>query len=112
MQQTGLPSRLWDKLLEDNPAARVVLHGFSDGKGKPEYNLKLSRKRAEAVAQFLVTSYGDSCRPNRDCGSWRVSGHVGGRRTGTGKIGPQSGNRDHAVAGVQSEPVIEAVISV
>ncbi len=44
--------------LRDNPAARVVLHGFSDGKGKPEYNLKLSRKRAEAVAQFLVTSYG------------------------------------------------------
>ena len=31
--------------LRGNPAARVVLHGFSDGKGKPEYNLKLSRKR-------------------------------------------------------------------
>jgi len=44
--------------LRGNPAARVVLHGFSDGRGKPEYNLKLSRKRAEAVAQFLVTSYG------------------------------------------------------
>ena len=44
--------------LAANPAARVVLHGFSDGKGKPEYNLKLSRKRAKAVAQFLVTTYG------------------------------------------------------
>jgi outer membrane protein OmpA-like peptidoglycan-associated protein len=44
--------------LRRNPAARVILHGFSDGKGKPEYNLKLSRKRAEAVAHFLVTTYG------------------------------------------------------
>jgi outer membrane protein OmpA-like peptidoglycan-associated protein len=44
--------------LRENPAARVVLHGFSDGRGKPEYNLKLSRRRAEAVAQFLVTTYG------------------------------------------------------
>jgi outer membrane protein OmpA-like peptidoglycan-associated protein len=44
--------------LKANPSARVILHGFSDGKGKPEYNLKLSRKRAEAVAHFLVNSYG------------------------------------------------------
>ncbi len=44
--------------LRGRPGARVILHGFSDGKGKPEYNLKLSRKRAEAVAQILVTSYG------------------------------------------------------
>ncbi len=44
--------------LRENPTARVILHGFSDGKGKPDYNLKLSRKRAEAVAHFLVTTYG------------------------------------------------------
>jgi outer membrane protein OmpA-like peptidoglycan-associated protein len=44
--------------LRGNPTARVILHGFSDGKGKPEYNLKLSRKRAEAVAHILATSYG------------------------------------------------------
>jgi len=44
--------------LKLNPGARLILHGFSDGKGTPEYNLKLSRKRAEAVAHFLVTSYG------------------------------------------------------
>jgi outer membrane protein OmpA-like peptidoglycan-associated protein len=45
------------QILKQNPTARVILHGFSDGKGKPEYNLKLSRKRAEAVAHFLVTTY-------------------------------------------------------
>ncbi len=42
--------------LIQNPGARVVLHGFSDGKGSPQYNLKLSRKRAEAVARYLITT--------------------------------------------------------
>lgn len=41
-----------------NPALRVTLHGFSDGKGKPDYNMKLSRKRAEAVGRHLVAKYG------------------------------------------------------
>jgi OOP family OmpA-OmpF porin len=35
-----------------------VLHGFSDGRGNPNYNMELSRKRAQAVAQYLITSYG------------------------------------------------------
>lgn len=43
--------------LRANPAARVILHGFSDQKGKPEQNLKLSKKRAEAVAQYLISAY-------------------------------------------------------
>lgn len=45
-------------VLRQNPTARVNLHGFSDGKGKPEYNLNLSRKRAEAVARHLSSAYG------------------------------------------------------
>ncbi len=40
-----------------NPAARVILHGFSDGKGKADHNLKLSKKRAEAVAHHLISAY-------------------------------------------------------
>ncbi|MGB6065055.1 MAG: OmpA family protein [Desulfomonilaceae bacterium] len=43
--------------LAANPGARVVLHGFSDSKGNPAYNLKLSRKRAEAVREYLVKTY-------------------------------------------------------
>ncbi len=43
--------------LRANPSARVVLHGFSDGKGKPDYNLKLSKKRAEAVAHYLMAAF-------------------------------------------------------
>lgn len=42
------------------PHARVVLHTYSDGKGSPELNLKLSRQRAEAVAKFLMSKYGIS----------------------------------------------------
>jgi outer membrane protein OmpA-like peptidoglycan-associated protein len=44
--------------LKANPNARVVLHTYSDGKGNPEQNLKLSRKRAESVARFLISKYG------------------------------------------------------
>ncbi len=45
------------EILRGNPSARVVLHGFSDPKGNPDFNLKLSRQRAEAVAQFLIKTY-------------------------------------------------------
>ncbi|MBM4326648.1 MAG: hypothetical protein FJ118_05720 [Deltaproteobacteria bacterium] len=43
--------------LQQNPTGRVVLHGFSDGKGSQTYNLELSRRRAEAVARFLADTY-------------------------------------------------------
>jgi outer membrane protein OmpA-like peptidoglycan-associated protein len=43
--------------LQQDPTLRLVLHGYSDGKGSPEYNLKLSQKRAEAVARHLIKSY-------------------------------------------------------
>lgn len=38
-------------------SARLVLHGYSDGTGSVKRNLSLSRKRAEAVAQYLAGSY-------------------------------------------------------
>ncbi|MEJ2715549.1 MAG: OmpA family protein [Deltaproteobacteria bacterium] len=46
------------RFLQENPSARVVLHGYTDGKGKQAYNLKLSRRRAEAVARYLTGTYG------------------------------------------------------
>lgn len=45
-------------MMRQNPSARLNLHGFSDGKGKPDYNLNLSKKRAEAVARHLSSAYG------------------------------------------------------
>ncbi len=44
--------------LKQNPSFRLTLRGFSDGRGKPEQNLAVARKRAEAVAQFLSSMYG------------------------------------------------------
>ena len=44
--------------LKANPNARVVLHTYSDAKGTPEQSLKISRKRAEAVAKYLISKYG------------------------------------------------------
>jgi outer membrane protein OmpA-like peptidoglycan-associated protein len=43
--------------LTQNPLAQVVLHGFSDGKGNRDYNFKLSRQRAEAVADYLARNF-------------------------------------------------------
>lgn len=45
-------------MMRQSPSARLNLHGFSDGKGKPDYNLNLSKKRAEAVARHLSSVYG------------------------------------------------------
>ena len=36
------------------PGAKVRLEGHTDSKGTPEYNQKLSERRAEAVKQYLV----------------------------------------------------------
>lgn len=40
-----------------SPSAQIVLHGYTDGRGKPEYNMKLSRQRAEAVAAYLTKRF-------------------------------------------------------
>jgi outer membrane protein OmpA-like peptidoglycan-associated protein len=45
------------RFLGEHPSSRVVLHGYTDGKGRQEYNLKLSRRRAEAVARYLTRTY-------------------------------------------------------
>ncbi|MFH0960094.1 MAG: OmpA family protein [Pseudomonadota bacterium] len=44
--------------LKQNPTSKIILRGFSDARGKPEQNLAVARKRAEAVAQFLSSMYG------------------------------------------------------
>ncbi|MDD3472226.1 MAG: OmpA family protein [Syntrophaceae bacterium] len=45
-------------MMRQNPSVRLNLHGFADGRGKPEYNLGISKKRAEAVARHLSKVYG------------------------------------------------------
>ena len=40
------------------PATRVLIEGHTDAVGTPQYNLHLSRQRAEAVKRYLVTEHG------------------------------------------------------
>jgi outer membrane protein OmpA-like peptidoglycan-associated protein len=49
------------RYMQDNPDARIKCVGYADaGTGKSEYNMKLSARRAEAVAKQLINKYGIS----------------------------------------------------
>ncbi len=37
--------------------ARFIIAGHTDGKGRPDYNLALSQRRAEAVRTFIIAQY-------------------------------------------------------
>lgn len=46
------------KLLTNNPAMKVQISGYADSIGTENYNDKLSQKRAEAVAAYLISKSG------------------------------------------------------
>ena len=43
--------------LQKNPAAYVLLEGYTDNSGPEEYNLGLSLRRAESIANYLMDNY-------------------------------------------------------
>lgn len=45
-------------LLKDNPKLKILIVGHTDGKGAFDYNLALSQRRAQAVAEVLIAKYG------------------------------------------------------
>jgi outer membrane protein OmpA-like peptidoglycan-associated protein len=45
-------------LLKDNPKLEVLIVGHTDGKGAFDYNLSLSQRRAQSVADVLVAGHG------------------------------------------------------
>jgi OOP family OmpA-OmpF porin len=45
------------KFLKGKPEAFVAVFGYTDDTGKAEYNVELSRKRAEAAANYLQKNY-------------------------------------------------------
>lgn len=46
------------KLIKDAPILKLVVVGHTDNQGSLEYNMDLSRRRAEAVADALAKDYG------------------------------------------------------
>ena len=45
------------EFLKNNPSTYVVLTGFTDNAGSPEYNLGLARRRAESVEAYLMDKF-------------------------------------------------------
>ena len=45
-------------LIKRNPNATFTLEGYTDSFGSEEYNLNLSRRRAESVKRYLVEVLG------------------------------------------------------
>jgi len=43
--------------LQEHPQGYVILAGFTDPTGSPEYNLQLSRRRVESVRDYLQTRF-------------------------------------------------------
>ena len=56
------------KFLVDKPNAYAVLFGFTDDTGKPEYNMELSPRRAEVVADYLYNKF--KLGPDRVISIW------------------------------------------
>ena len=54
--------------LNKHPQAFVVLSGYTDSVGPEEYNIWLSRKRAENVADYLMRNY--NIRSERIVRNW------------------------------------------
>lgn len=48
--------------LKENPTRNVLIEGYTDSRGSESYNLDLSRRRAQAVENFLVQNGVDPAR--------------------------------------------------
>ncbi len=42
---------------QNNAQTYVVMHGYADNRGSREYNLKLSRRRVQSVADYLASNF-------------------------------------------------------
>jgi len=50
------------EFLKNNPQARLLIEGYCDWKGTPEYNKSLGDRRATTVRNYLIELGGDSSR--------------------------------------------------
>lgn len=61
------------RFLKENPEVKLYVVGHTDNTGSYDYNLELSKKRAEAVVEKLVREYGISANRLRAVGVGPVS---------------------------------------
>ena len=54
-QDTTVLRQVADVIRQVYPSALVTISGFADPAGSPQYNLALSRRRAEAVKSFMIS---------------------------------------------------------
>ena len=57
LPQSGTTLATVAKLMRDNAAWNLAIEGHTDNVGKADYNLDLSRRRAQAVSTALVSDY-------------------------------------------------------
>jgi outer membrane protein OmpA-like peptidoglycan-associated protein len=50
------------RFMETNPGVRIEIHGYTDNKGTPDYNLNLSKKRVREVYLYLINHGIDKTR--------------------------------------------------
>ena len=60
------------QFLREHPGSYILLEGHTDSKGSEEYNLALSRRRAEAAATRSGSPRRRACSPSRSarCSTW------------------------------------------
>lgn len=49
-------------MLLDNPTARVEVGGHTDNQGSRQYNMDLSRNRAQSVMEYMIAAGVDASR--------------------------------------------------
>jgi OOP family OmpA-OmpF porin len=56
-EKYAAPLEKLGKYMQSNPKARLALSAFTDNRGSVEYNLRLSRHRAESIGTYLETKF-------------------------------------------------------
>jgi outer membrane protein OmpA-like peptidoglycan-associated protein len=83
------------RLLTDNPDLNLIIVGHTDNEGSYDYNMELSRRRADTVANTLSSDYGASSSRLRSAGV----GYLAPAASNADDVGKQLNRRVELVRG-------------